>query len=325
MSEKKGNTAYRLLAKGAVNRVCVVGLFTLLLGLVLEKVWWVADACAQLRLQNCLALVILAIPLAIRQRWKWVAAAGVGIVLGLATSVPPLFETAPSATLATTDGERTSLRILTHNVEYDNENITEVLEAIQEADADVVLLLEVTAPWRERLKWLQNIYDHEVIEAEGGRFGIAMFSRLPVDSFDLEDFNGFDLQSVVAKLQYGGESITVIGTHPPPAVDGDLLRMRDWHLKSLARDVSGRREPVIVAGDLNITPVSSEYRRLLRETGLKSAGIPLHPTWSPFGIPGLGARIDHTLVSRQWRVVSSEVGPSCGSDHRMLVTELVLE
>lgn len=311
---------YRWLAKGAFGRVCVLALIMLAIGLIFERWWWVADACAQLRLHNAVVLILLGTGFAATRRWKWLATAAAGALIGLVLSLPPHFQSAPG--MEKDDGP--VLKILCHNLEFDNRDFDAAIAAIKAADADVVILLEVTAGWREQLEGLEEIYDHHVIEAEGGQFGIAMFSKLKTAEFKLEDFSGLSIQSIIATLEFGGEKITIIGTHPPPPVGADLLKVRNWHLESLARDIAGRREPVIVVGDLNITPASSGYRNLLGKTGLRSAGMPWRASWSPFGIPGISARLDHTLVSRQWRVVSSKVGPASGSDHRMLVTELAL-
>jgi endonuclease/exonuclease/phosphatase (EEP) superfamily protein YafD len=309
-----------LVAGNAFQIVCALALGTIALGLILESWWWPADAIAQLRLHNTVVLLVLGIGLAVSRRWKWATVAAAGIGISLIFSLPGLIKTAPTGEAA--DGK--VLRILSHNLNFQNEQFDVAIDAIEAADADVVILFEITLAWQQALQRLESIYDFHLVEAEQGQFGIAIFSREEFQ-YDPEPFSAKGIHPVIAKFKNGSKPFTVIGVHPPPAIGGELFEIRNRFLDLLAINVQFRNEPVVVAGDFNITPVSRAYRKLLRETELRSAGSPLRSTWSLGKIPGMGARIDHHLVSKHWRIASSEVGPSSGSDHKMLVTDLILE
>ena len=318
----KIHDSYRWLASGAFGRVCVLALASLIVGLIFERWWWVADAFAQLRFHNTMVLLILGIGFAVMKRKKWLISAAAGVVLGLAFTIPPLFWVAPAARSATPEN---TIKVLSHNLEYTNNNYEAELREIEAAKADVVVLMEVTYEWKKHLERLEDIYEQHLIEAESGQFGIAMFSNLPDTEMQLEDFSGYDMQSIVAHMKLGDQKITVVGTHPPPAVGGGLFEMRKWYLESVARNLAVETDPLIVTGDLNITSSGADYRKLLKNLQLRSASVPFRSTWSPFGIPGISARLDHMLVSEEWSTVSNKIGPSVGSDHRMLITELSLE
>jgi endonuclease/exonuclease/phosphatase (EEP) superfamily protein YafD len=82
--------------------------------------------------------------------------------------------------------------------------------------------------------------------------------------------------------------------------------------------------PVVILGDLNGTPFSPWFGRLLRDGGLKDTGkgFGLPATWRGNGI---GLPIDHILVSRSWRVLDRQVHPDrMGSDHHPVIAELTL-
>jgi vancomycin resistance protein VanJ len=99
--------------------------------------------------------------------------------------------------------------------------------------------------------------------------------------------------------------------------------LRDLEATLARRWVDAGRAPTIVAGDFN-TPVESRI--------FQDHWGDLADAFSRVGI-GFGAtkyngwiriRIDHVLTNDAWRPARAEVGPNVGSDHRPLVTDLVL-
>lgn len=304
---------------GYAELVCLAASAGLLLSF-LEPVWYMADIFSQLRLQGVIALLVSGALLALagKRRWAWGNAAALG--LGLLLVIPPLFRTAPSAAR----DESPRLRIWMQNVHSSNRQYDRVLASIREADPDVILVLEVTAGWRQALAVLENDYPYHLIEAREDNFGIAFFSRVPVAESRVVDFSGYDVPSVQAALNWAGRSVEFIGTHPVPAAGPAQFRVRNWQLRDLARETATSPRPVVVAGDFNLSPFSRTYATLLREGGLRPAGVPWRFTWNPRRLPLMGVRIDYVLVSEEWAVARSEVGRFHGSDHRALVTELVL-
>jgi endonuclease/exonuclease/phosphatase (EEP) superfamily protein YafD len=81
--------------------------------------------------------------------------------------------------------------------------------------------------------------------------------------------------------------------------------------------------PTVVGGDFNLPVESSIFQRHWGDliNSFSAAGTGWGVTKRTTAI---GVRIDHVLVGREWRVVSSFVGPEIGSDHLPLVTDLVL-
>ncbi len=130
---------------------------------------------------------------------------------------------------------------------------------------------------------------------------------------------------MVAEVETAGGAITELGTHPLPPGSPERLRLRDEQLTALAGFVAGLRKPLILAGDLNVTPWSPRFERLLRETGLTDTarGRGLQGTW-PVGLPWMRIPIDHCLISESFRVVDRKVGPAVGSDHFPLLVDLEL-
>jgi endonuclease/exonuclease/phosphatase family metal-dependent hydrolase len=83
--------------------------------------------------------------------------------------------------------------------------------------------------------------------------------------------------------------------------------------------------PVVMLGDLNLTPYAPPFDRLLRDGRLHDAmrGRGWQPTWRA-GFWPLALRIDHVLVSPGLCVEEATVGPAVGSDHRPVLARLRL-
>ena len=80
--------------------------------------------------------------------------------------------------------------------------------------------------------------------------------------------------------------------------------------------------PVLLLGDMNLTPWSPAFADLLQQTGLRDGrlGFGLLPTWpARWGV--LGIPIDHALISPAVTIHQMEIGRDVGSDHRPLVIE----
>jgi endonuclease/exonuclease/phosphatase family metal-dependent hydrolase len=82
---------------------------------------------------------------------------------------------------------------------------------------------------------------------------------------------------------------------------------------------------VVLLGDLNLTPYSPPFDRLLGDSGLRDVmqGQGWQPTWRA-GFWPLALRIDHVLVSSDLCVEDATVGPTVGSDHRPVLARLRL-
>ena len=102
--------------------------------------------------------------------------------------------------------------------------------------------------------------------------------------------------------------------------------LRDGQLAELATLVGHQRHPVMLLGDLNASPWSYPFRRLLRDTGLLNSmrGWGVQPTW-PAPLGPLGIPIDHVLHSEEIRITRRSTGPWIGSDHLPLIIEFAIE
>lgn len=310
----------RLLGRSWFKALALVLLATFLVSLM-ERVWFFADIIANLRAYLAVAFLGLSLWFGWRREWKWLGVAGSGLFITGGLVLSHLTLTAPRASA---EEAGVALRVFTFNANYGSQNHQEVLELIEELDPDVIILLEVTAAWREPLKALEPKYGYDLFEFRPDPFGIAFLSRVKVKKSQLFSPAGYELLAVEAQLEVDGRDVMLYGAHPPPPAGGLQFRVRNWYLDDLAKRISYVRYPVLVAGDFNMAPGSAAYSNFLETTQLKNAGKPCIPTWSMFRTPLFGLRLDYQLVSEHWRVKEAKVGDFLQSDHRWLVSDLVL-
>jgi endonuclease/exonuclease/phosphatase (EEP) superfamily protein YafD len=279
----------------------------------LERVWWRFELFAHFRVQYFLGLALVtALALVWRRRWAaatFAAFAGMNLAL-----IAPLYSSAdalpPSGTQVL---DITLLNVLTSNDRHED-----VLAMIRERNPTLLLLMETNERWLSALAPLTERYPHVVSRTRSDNFGIALYSKVPFESAEIVSLGSADVPSVVARFLIEGEPITLIGTHPVPPIRERLALLRNEQLAAvadLAASIEGR---VIVLGDLNTSPWSSHFRRLLRDGDLRDSakGQGLRLTWPAEGaLFLLRIPIDHCLISPGLAVLETKVGDAVGSDH----------
>lgn len=222
------------------------------------------------------------------------------------------------------------LRLVSLNVLTSNGNHAAVLEFLREKEADVIFLMEIDRVWVRALEPLLTTHPHHLFRPSGDNFGLALFSRLPVE--ELRVLSGNELaaltdspseyvtDSVEVRLKLAGRDLSVIGIHPVPPMGAAYSRARDSQLRALAQHVDALTHPVVVVGDFNATPWSHGYRILTSGGKLQAAPDAWKPTWragSIFALP-----IDHVLSTPPLVIRLRGIGRDVGSDHRGQVIDL---
>jgi endonuclease/exonuclease/phosphatase family metal-dependent hydrolase len=151
------------------------------------------------------------------------------------------------------------------------------------------------------------------MDFQGGEYGIAIFSRLPVrKSWTIPLPDGAEPRSAAAVsfLTRHDQPATAISVHFD-WIDDDSARYEQ--ARALVAAIGEIREPVLVVGDFNDTP-DSRTMALFREIGIICDAMPA--TW-PAGDPE--QRIDFIVAipKHRWEVVESSVlSEREASDHR---------
>jgi len=206
--------------------------------------------------------------------------------------------------------------VLTHNPHKEK-----LLQDIQQHNPDIIALVEVDAKWKKQLEKLKD-YPHYKIIPRGDNFGIALYSKQPLDSISLSYFGTMRVPSIYATFTLNNKQLHFLLTHPVPPIGKNNATARNKALEETAQFISNTQGPFILAGDLNTTMWSPHYMKLERDSKLYNTrqGFGICPTW-PSGmftkIP-----IDHILVSPDIHTTHFEVLPSIGSDHLPILVKL---
>ena len=297
---------------------------TLALGLVsatlagfLGKLWWIFDLTSHFQVQYLLGLLVVLLVNVMGKRRRSAIIVGVFFLANFVL-IAPLFLDTPAVDL----GEQKTYRILYANILTENQQHHLVRELIDETDPDFVVLLEVNQEWLDELDLSEMGFLFSITEARADNFGIALFSRIPLEKSAIHRFGRLDLPSIVATVNDKGIPITFVATHPVPPKSEQLTSHRNIHMSELADFISTLAGNIVLAGDLNATSWSPFFREWLRVSQLQDSrrGFGVQPTWPTYNWL-LSIPIDHFLISPEIQIHHREVGPQIGSDHYPLLMD----
>jgi endonuclease/exonuclease/phosphatase (EEP) superfamily protein YafD len=218
-----------------------------------------------------------------------------------------------------------TVRIFFANVCANNAEYAALLREIQDANPDVIVLVEFTPNWRRA--YLQSPFFAGYPYGNGMKneaTGTAnVFSRLPLENEKQNWFAGRGLETF--EIPVGSETLHVIGVHSPRPMN---FRSDDYDgfWKSTIPLIQREKGPLVVVGDCNATQFSSVYQQLTADR-LRSAhqdrGRGYAVTWpnGEYGIPSL-IRIDQAFLSPEIECLGIKEGEGLGSDHKPLILDI---
>jgi vancomycin resistance protein VanJ len=234
---------------------------------------------------------------------------------------------APAAALAP---ESLPLRVMTYNVNYANPDPRASIDAIAAADADIVMLQEVTAAWRDALVvHLAVQYPHRAVRVVRASGGLAVLSKFPIASEELVAHAKMrPAQRAVVATPLG--AIQLLNVHLRPAIDrGSWVRGYFTTPPIRRREIEAHWArvadalPTIAAGDFN-EAASGSAVGFVESQGLARVR-PRGPTTWRHETSAAGRRIellrldiDHMLVG-SLVIGDAEVLDVGTSDHRPVI------
>ncbi|MBA3394310.1 MAG: endonuclease/exonuclease/phosphatase family protein [Deltaproteobacteria bacterium] len=214
------------------------------------------------------------------------------------------------------------VRLLLANVLTANERYADVRDLITTTRPDLVGLVEVDDIWLAELEPALAGYQR-LASPRSDNLGIALYARGSLDG--AIEALGTEWPSVVATVTLANARLSIVLTHPIPPISAAHERAQIRQLDAIAARALTLPPPVAIAGDLNATPWSRMFLRLVARSGLcdSRAGFGLQTTF-PTNLALLGIPIDHVLLSCDVGVRDRRIGPAIGSDHFPVILDLVL-
>ncbi|MBX9460303.1 MAG: endonuclease/exonuclease/phosphatase family protein [Brevundimonas sp.] len=213
------------------------------------------------------------------------------------------------------------VRLYSANLYYLNDDAGAIRASIEEADADVVVLIELGRDAAGRIDEVLEGYPHRAasmrMDQTRGPSRSVIGSRWPLTALP-DQPDGLHAVATVARTPLG--RLNLVGVHltrPWPFQEqwGQISQTM-----ALQAVIEGLEGPVVVAGDFNSVSSARIGKQVRRDLGLHpAAGFP--GTW-PAQLPAaLGMTIDQVYASPDLAFVSRRLGRTNGSDHRPVVTE----
>lgn len=281
---------------------------------------WMLELLTHFRMQYAIGALVLLLAAVVRRR----SGAAVLAAIGVAANVAPMaafFVPAPAAAHASSH----QLRIMAANVNYRNSDYAAMLQAIHKQNPDIVGLLEVNGTWVDEMSPLRSEYPFAVLRPEEGAFGLALYSRFPVNTLQSSPYAEKGTQTAIAiEFPMQQQSVSLRLAHLMAPTTQEKAALRNAQMNRIVDMMENdRSQEQILIGDLNITPWSPYYRQFEAAANLTNAarGQGYSPTW-PAGFSLFKIPIDHCLVSDGLQVRQFRRGADIGSDHLPIIVDV---
>ncbi len=275
-----------------------------------------ADLLAQFTAPAVAGMILATVALVLL-RFPRLAVASAAATALLAVAVwPQWFPAGP-----TPASRAPTISIYSANLYVDNRDVDAIAASIREADADVVMLIELGDATAPRLDELIAGYPHRMAsprrDRPDGGVRSVIASRYPLSRLPRAP----EVEAVAARAATPLGDMNLVSVHltrPWPFEESWGQISQTMALTQLVR---GLRGPVVVAGDFNSVASGRIGRQVRQEMRLDPApGFP--GTWPSFVPSAMAITIDQIYVSRDLAVTERRLGRPNGSDHRPVVVRI---
>lgn len=284
--------------------------------------FWLTDIFSHFKLQYLIILMFFLLPITLYPTKKKILPTILILILIIWNSwfIVPLY--VQGKDVIENYGE--SLSILSMNLLASNDNFSEVLDLIREKDPDMVVILELSPLWEEKLQELYPEFPFREMVPQNNNFGIGILSKTPMISNVTNLGKNFPL-SIFSEVQIKASKISILATHPFPPVGQDRFEIRNSQLEEIAKLSKSQKGNFILAGDLNTSSYSSHFQDLVETGQLKDSrkGFGINSTW-PSDLFFMRTTLDHILFKGEMHILTRTTERSIGSDHLPVYLEIGL-
>jgi endonuclease/exonuclease/phosphatase (EEP) superfamily protein YafD len=226
-----------------------------------------------------------------------------------------------------------NVRVLWSNLGNWSTDHAALKDLVEHESPDIAVLTELAADHEATLRQLRAVLPYQSRVPHSGALELMLLSKTAPEMVHFDQGSGL-APLLVARICPGGRAcLTVLGLHtsrPFPRAGGARNRQLDY-AAGVARRHIERGERVILVGDLNVTPFSPDFQRVLAQSGLDDSTTMLSErpraavsTWW-LGNTGIGLPIDHALLGPGVWLVERRLGTPIRSDHLPLIVDVRLD
>lgn len=216
------------------------------------------------------------------------------------------------------------------NVFMENRNADALLNIINNANPDIVFLVETNKWWQLAMKPLHESYPYAVEYPLDNTYGLLLYSKYRLIDPKVLFLEKPTVPSVHTKVEMPNKRIFIFhGEHPVPPVPSDVypdnIGQEAGELSKLAQMIKQDQLPSIVAGDLNDVAWSETSKLFRINSEMKDIRSGRRP-YNSFNANSVIFRwpLDHVFADPEFFLKSIERLDKFGSDHFPVFVKLVL-
>lgn len=284
--------------------------------LVFQPQFWILDTLDALRIPYAIGLTAFTLFMFIRGN-KMLASSGAIALLVLAPGIWPYFKTgqAPVTETKKTVAKtimKSDFSAVHFNVKENNKNIASVAKAALESNADILSFQELQqrtlAPMDTVLK---KIYPYSVSDLSLKGYGMAVYSKYPIKSSELVLQHDFPILTGI--IQFPQKEMQFISATVSSPRNSKSYEAQLKQLKIIGSYISSSKLPLLVMGDMNAVPWSTQITNFQKETKLKDSRKNLSSTFPSNSI--IQVPIDYIFHSKELVCVDFKTLKPTSSNH----------
>ncbi|MCF2488817.1 endonuclease/exonuclease/phosphatase family protein [Dyadobacter sp. CY347] len=225
--------------------------------------------------------------------------------------------------------QENQISIISSNVFQDNRNTAGCIAMLKRYDPDLILLLETDQFWNDGTQELKEKYPHQVLVPLENTYGMLLYSKLELVGPKVQYLVDEEIPSIKTQVKLpSGKLVQLYCVHPTPPVPGENMYSteRDKELLLVAKEVKGKKDPVIVVGDLNDVAWSYTTNLFTKISGLLDPrrGRGFFNTFHA-KYPFLRFPLDHVFCSTDFKLLHLKRLENFNSDHFPILIALQYE
>lgn len=211
-----------------------------------------------------------------------------------------------------------TFKLISFNMWIGDRPLDDVARFLRAEDADVVLLQEFNSSHAKRLlPGLKEAYPHQLSCAEDRSCLMALLSKKPWSDAAFVKHSTSNPALIWARFGSGSAAYRIATLHNAWPFHANAQEKHTNWLIEWRKSIS---EPLLMAGDFNLTPFSWKLSKFAWKTGLKRYAT-YQRTW-PGHRYAPAFLIDNIFSSDAFRPIEVRTGPALQSDHLPLIARI---
>lgn len=275
--------------------------------------------------------IVLLLFIWITEKWRWYDYLFAGMLAAsmlfqgtyLINYTPLISKAVPDAIT-----EAEGLKLLVYNLYDKNDKYDEALAMLDKSDADILITLETTPKWEEKLSPLRQQYPYTTETINKVAYGMTVYSKFPME--DLEKFYLHNDKVPSYKFKVSPPNMVqtqIYSLHPPPPKHfkeyPDNEGQQEKALIMIGDRIEREDIPTIIIGDLNDVAWGDTDRLMQANGRLKDVRVG-RSFYNSFNAHNFLMRwpLDHVFVTKHFSLKKLELLDNAGSDHYPVVAEI---